>query len=96
MRYVSTIERQGIEQGIEQDIEQGKQELGRSLILRLLTRQVGELSESTVEQVNQLPVDALEFLGEALLDFDQMVDLNQWLTEYQQQAQTEDSKLQED
>ena len=85
MRYVSTIERQGIEKGIEKGIK-----LGRSLILRLLPRQVGELPESTIEQINQLSIEALESLGEALPDFDQMDDLHQWLKEYQQQNQSEE------
>jgi len=98
MRYVSTIERQGLEKGLEKGIEKGIEKglkLGRSLILRLLPRQVGELSEATIEQVNQLSIEALDSLGEALLDFDQMDDLHQWLTEYQHQNQREDSESQD-
>ncbi|MEM9217858.1 MAG: DUF4351 domain-containing protein [Cyanobacteria bacterium P01_F01_bin.150] len=91
MRYVSTIERQGIAKGIEQGIERE-----RSLILRQLTRRVGELPESIIEPINQLSVDDLEALGEALLDFEQMDDLQQWLTEYQQRNQAEDEDGQED
>lgn len=52
----------------------------RSLFLRQLTRQVGPLSESAIEQVNALPMDALESLADALLDFQDINDLNQWLT----------------
>lgn len=81
MRYVSTIERQGIEQGIEQG--------ERSLILRLLARRVGEVPEATIEQINQFSVESIESLGEALLDFRGMDDLHQWLANYQQQQQTE-------
>ncbi|MEM9219944.1 MAG: DUF4351 domain-containing protein [Cyanobacteria bacterium P01_F01_bin.150] len=84
MRYVSTIERQGIEQGIEQGIKQGLQR-ERSLILRQLTRRVGQLSDTCIEQVNQLSVEDLEALGEALLDFDTLDNFNQWLIEHQRQ-----------
>lgn len=80
MRYVSTIERQGI--------ELGKQELGRSLILRQLTRRIGELPDSTIEHINQLSVQSLEFLGEALLDFEDVGDLHQWLTDDRPEEQT--------
>ena len=98
MRYVSTIERQGIEKGIEKGIGQGIEqgiERERSLILRQLTRRIGELSESAIEQVNQLSIDLLEDLGEALLDFDQIEDLYQWLTDNPHQ-QIEDIKVQDD
>ncbi len=63
----------------------------RSLIIRLLTRQVGTLSESILAQINQLSVDTLESLGEALLGFDTTDDLTQWLTDYHQQNQLPES-----
>lgn len=91
MRYVSTIERQGIEKGIEK----GKQELGQSLILRQLKRRVGDLPESIIEQLHQLLIDDLEALGEALLDFEQMDDLKQWLRNYQQHNHLEGGDVQE-
>lgn len=64
--------------------------------IRLLPRHVGDLSKSTIEQVNQPSIEALDSLGEVLLDFDQMDDLHRWLTEYQQQNQREDSESQAD
>jgi hypothetical protein len=82
MQYVSTIERQGI--------QKGREEGERSLILRQLTRRMGELPESLVQQVNTLSVESLEALGEDLLDFRDLEALEQWFTEYQQrQAQQE-------
>jgi predicted transposase/invertase (TIGR01784 family) len=55
----------------------------RSLILRLLTRKVGELPDSVRSQIAALPVDQLESLGEALLDFRTIADLDAWLRRQQ-------------
>ena len=51
----------------------------RSLILRQLTRRVGELPQQVCQQVESLSLEQLENLGEALLDFTSMADLNTWL-----------------
>ncbi|MBR8841158.1 MAG: DUF4351 domain-containing protein [Stigonema ocellatum SAG 48.90 = DSM 106950] len=71
MTYITTGERIGYERGREE----GKQEL----ILRLLQRRVGKLSEETIASVKALNVTQLEELGEALLDFTGVDDLHQWL-----------------
>jgi predicted transposase YdaD len=64
-----------MEQGIERGIEQGE----RSLILRQLSRRVGELPDALRSQINTLSVPQLEALGEALLDFSSLADLEAWL-----------------
>jgi predicted transposase YdaD len=51
----------------------------QSLILRLLTRRIGNLSSSIQAQVQALSLNQLEALGEALLDFSQPDDLVEWL-----------------
>lgn len=58
---------------------EGRQEEARSLVLRLLTRQVGELPQSVRSQVEHLSLPQLEALGEALLDFTHLIDLESWL-----------------
>jgi len=73
----------------QQGREEGREHEARSLVLRLLNRRVGELSVSVVEQVNQLSLDALEALGEALLDFQTMDDLDLWLIDDQQRRTQE-------
>ena len=60
----------------------------RSLILRQLTRRVGELPQrwrdapsepaQSAYSVNSLSLEQLENLGEALLDFQGMGDLETW------------------
>lgn len=64
-----------MEQGIEQGIRQGE----RSLVLRLLARRVGELPEGVRSQVELFSLHEIEALGEALLDFTKLSDLEQWL-----------------
>ncbi|NJK52780.1 MAG: Rpn family recombination-promoting nuclease/putative transposase [Leptolyngbyaceae cyanobacterium SU_3_3] len=59
-------------------IREAKEEGERSLILRLLTRQVGELTEETRSHINILSLEQLEDLGESLLDFEAIADLEQW------------------
>jgi hypothetical protein len=51
----------------------------RSLILRQLNRRVGSLSAGIQSQVEALSLIQLEMLSEALLDFNSIDDLNNWL-----------------
>lgn len=51
----------------------------RALILRQLNRQVGNISNQLQERIASLPLDRLEELGEALLDFTSTADLEAWL-----------------
>lgn len=59
--------------------EEGREEEARSLILRQLTRRVGELPQQVRERIETLCLEQLENLGEALLDFTSMADLQAWL-----------------
>ncbi|MDY6896546.1 MAG: Rpn family recombination-promoting nuclease/putative transposase [Cyanobacteriota bacterium] len=58
-----------------------KEEEAQSLISRLLTRRVGELPQPVRQRVESLSLEQLENLGEALLDFNSMADLQAWLEE---------------
>ena len=51
------------------------------LILRQLTRRVGELPQPIRQRVENLSSEQLDNLGEALLDFSSMADLEAWLKE---------------
>jgi predicted transposase YdaD len=51
----------------------------QSLILRLLTRRIGEVAPDLQAQVQSLSLAQLEALGEALLDFSEPADLVNWL-----------------
>jgi Domain of unknown function (DUF4351) len=67
------------EQQTEQRGEQKGLQRERSLILRQLTRRVGQVSPALTSQVESLTLEKLESLGEALLDFSSSADLDGWL-----------------
>ncbi|WP_315788138.1 DUF4351 domain-containing protein [Fischerella sp. JS2] len=66
-----------MEEGIQQGLEQGRQREA-ALILRLLNRRVGSVSPPLQERIQNLSITELEDLGEALLDFTTVADLEAW------------------
>ncbi len=62
----------------EEGREEGREEGEKSLVLRQLPRRVGELPQVVRQQVESLSLEQLENLGEALLDFTSMSDLDTW------------------
>jgi hypothetical protein len=59
----------GMFTGIATGVERGRVEEGQLLIIRQLTRKLGELNSETIKQINSLSLDGIESLGDALLDF---------------------------
>ncbi len=53
------------------------------MILRMLNRRLGLLPDRVSTQIQQLTVPQLEDLGEALLDFTKLADLDGWLSQNQ-------------
>ncbi|RCJ27377.1 hypothetical protein A6S26_13200 [Nostoc sp. ATCC 43529] len=64
----------------EEGREEGREAEARSLIVRQLTKRVGELPQQVRERIESLSLEQLENLGEALLDFTSMADLQAWLS----------------
>ena len=66
-------------------LEERSQNLARqrSLLVRLLPRTVGELSDSIKAQINQLSIEQLELLNELFWDFTTTNDLIDWLNHIQ-------------
>jgi len=71
---------EGERQGEERDLNQGIQQEAQSLVLRLLPRRCGQLSHEQELSVRALPLEQLEALAEALLDFDGPEALDAWLS----------------
>ncbi|HBH73147.1 MAG TPA: hypothetical protein DDY43_06805, partial [Synechococcales bacterium UBA10510] len=63
----------------ERGIALGEARGETKVTLRLLTRRCGSLSAATTARIQALPVDKLEALAEALLDFTGPQDLQDWL-----------------
>ncbi|MDZ8109803.1 MAG: DUF4351 domain-containing protein [Nostoc sp. DedQUE12a] len=74
MQIVTSWMRQGLEQGLEQGKKQGE----LKLLMRLLNRRLGEISPQMKARIENLSTFELENLGEALLDFSSVADLEAW------------------
>ncbi|OSO86966.1 hypothetical protein B7O87_15675 [Cylindrospermopsis raciborskii CENA303] len=64
----------------QQIYTEGRQEEAANLVLRQLTRKLANLSETMVKRVKKLTIPQLENLGEALLEFTQIGDLETFLS----------------
>ena len=59
--------------------QEGRRDEAAAVTLRLLNRRCGPLSEATTTQIQALPLEQLEALADALLDFQGPADLASWL-----------------
>ncbi|MGF1602928.1 MAG: Rpn family recombination-promoting nuclease/putative transposase [Thermosynechococcaceae cyanobacterium] len=66
----------------KQTLEKGAKQEALKFVLRLLNRRVEGLNAELEAEVSSLPVDQIEDLGEALLDFSGESDLVKWLKEH--------------
>ena len=67
-------------QEVFQEGQQAGQQAGETgLVLRMLTKRYGLLSLAQQEQIRGLNIEQLESLGESLLDFTEISDLDGWL-----------------
>jgi len=76
MFLVSDIKQTRVYQEAKQE---GEQEGEKNLLLRILSKRFGKLITHHIESINSLTIAQLEDLGEALLDFGDINDLEQWL-----------------
>lgn len=75
--------------------EEGRQAEARILILRMLTRKLGDLPEALQTQVSQLPLESLEMLGEDLFDFADISGLETWLVQRNDPSQLNSDQSQQ-
>ena len=59
--------------------QEAKEEGEKNLLLRQLSKRFGKLGDVYITSINSLTIAQLEDLGEALLDFGDINDLEQWL-----------------
>jgi predicted transposase YdaD len=78
MPFISPTEELAMERGELKGIQQGIQR-EQQLIIRQLNRRIGEIESSFTDTIQTLTIEQLELLGEALLDFSTVTDLEQWL-----------------
>lgn len=73
------IKRKGLEEGRVQGLDQGRRQEALDLLGRQLLRRCGPLNTHQDAAIAALPLETLEQLGEALLDFNSPEDFNRWL-----------------
>ena len=59
--------------------QEGRQEGEVRLLIRQLSRRFGKLTDRHETQIANLAITQLEKLGDALLDFENIADLERWL-----------------
>ena len=83
---VDTSWQEGREEGLLQGREEGREaeklinlQRQQGLLIRQLSRKLGEIPDTVKASINQLADEALENLGEELFDFSSLDDLTSWL-----------------
>jgi hypothetical protein len=70
---------EGLAVGREEGLAEGRLQGEAELILRLLSRRLGKVSDADKRAIRKLELSKIEDLGEALLQFDSHADLTRWL-----------------
>jgi predicted transposase YdaD len=60
---------------------EGRVEEARGLVIRLLTRKLGNVSPNLLARIEALSLERVESLGEDLLDFNSIANLEAWLSQ---------------
>jgi predicted transposase YdaD len=71
-RVYQEAKAEGLEIGLQQE---------KALVIKQLTRKLGSVSPQNQTKVSALSIDRVESLGEALLDFNSLADLEAWLSQ---------------
>jgi len=80
MFLVSDLKQTRVYQEAKQEgIQEGRQDGEMILLIRQLSKRFGKLKDIYIENINSLNIEQLEKLGEALLDFVDINDLETWL-----------------
>jgi len=77
--YVTTVDRDDLDDARQQGMQQGMQQGQVALVLRLLARRIDGLDDDTRANIAALPSPRLEALTDALLDFHDADDVRRWL-----------------
>ena len=78
-RVYQEAKQEGRQEGRQEGLQEGRQEGEIHLLIRQLSRRFGKISDRRVQVINSLTLEQLDDLGEALLDFGELADLDNWL-----------------
>ncbi len=79
MELTTSWKEEGRQEGRQEGREEGRQEGQAELVLRQLKRRCGTVPNPLQDRIASLPVAQLELLGEAILDFHSLSDVEVWL-----------------
>jgi len=83
MEIVTSWMKEGLRRGRKEGRQEGRQEGELALVLRLLNHRFDRIGARLQSRIRKLPLDKLEELAEALLDFKSADDIAGWLDEHQ-------------
>ena len=78
VRHTRAVQ-QWLAEGRQEGLQEGRQAEAGSVALRQLNRRCGPLDGATTARIQALSLEQLEALTDALLDFQNSVDLAAWL-----------------
>ena len=83
-RFYQEVSAEGRQEGKQEGLQEGKQEECILLLSRLLRRKFGlqPQLENSLQELTSLPLEKLEDLADALLDFNGVTDLETWLANH--------------
>jgi predicted transposase YdaD len=73
-------------EGRQEGLQEGEAREAAKMTLRLLNRRCGPLTDATTSRIQALPLEQLEVLADALLDFQGPADLAAWLAAHTSNA----------
>lgn len=79
MELTTSWKEEGIQQGLQQGLGQGLERGEKLFALKLLRRRFGDLPVWMVKCIEGLTLERIEQLGDVLLDFQALADLEIWL-----------------
>jgi predicted transposase YdaD len=86
LRFEKSLIRQLLSEDIMQEsviyqdiLQKGDKRGEERTIIRQLNRRFGEIDSSLIDRIKLLPIEKLDTLAEALLDFSALSDLVAWL-----------------
>ena len=77
--WLAAGRQEGRLEGRQEGRQEGRRDEAAAMTLRQLNRRCGPLNEATRVQIQALPLEQLEALADALLDFEGAADLTTWL-----------------
>jgi predicted transposase/invertase (TIGR01784 family) len=83
MMRESVIYQEILQEGLDEGLQKGRQEASLLIVSRLIQRKFGVLEYELPEQLQKLSVEKLEELAAALLDFQNIDELKDWLQKNQ-------------